>query len=146
LDDIWVKTAQPGSVDNTGDVVLLIEGDPRNASTVLEALAGQGQPPVEWAQCLADGLQRVKRGGVTAIILNLFLPDSHGIETFDRASAVAGHIPILALCADEERIGWQAVERGADDFLLKHHLDACAEKHARPAREGRRAVRGKGAR
>jgi diguanylate cyclase (GGDEF)-like protein/PAS domain S-box-containing protein len=123
LDEVWVKTAQPGSVDNNGDVVLLIEGDPRNASAVLEALAGQGQPPVEWAQCLADGLQRVKRRGVTAIILNLFLPDSHGIETFDKTSAVAGHIPILALCADEECIGWQAVERGADDFLLKHHLD-----------------------
>jgi diguanylate cyclase (GGDEF)-like protein/PAS domain S-box-containing protein len=118
-----VKTAQPDSVHNTSGALLLIEGDPRNASTVLEALAGQGQPPVEWAQCLADGLQRVGRRGVIGIILNLFLPDSSGIETFDKASAVAAHVPILVLCADQERIGRQAVERGADDFLLKDHLN-----------------------
>jgi diguanylate cyclase (GGDEF)-like protein/PAS domain S-box-containing protein len=134
-----VKTDQPMSSDDTSDVLLLIEGDPRNASTVLEALAGQGQPPVEWAQSLADGLQRVKRQGVTAIILNLFLPDSSGIETFDKASAVAEHIPILVLCADGERIGRQAVERGADDFLLKHHLDRYSVTRAVRSMLGRHA-------
>jgi len=103
--------------------VLLIEGDPRNASTVLEALAEQGRLPTEWAQCLADGLERVKRRGVTAIILNLFLPDSNGMETLDKASAAASHIPILVLCGNDERIGRQAVARGADDFLLRDHLD-----------------------
>jgi diguanylate cyclase (GGDEF)-like protein/PAS domain S-box-containing protein len=140
LDRVWVTTAQPSTADNSGDVLLLIEGDPRNASTVLEALAGQGQPPVEWAQCLADGLQRVKRRGVMGIILNLFLPDSSGIETLDKVSAAAAHVPILVLCADEELTGRQAVARGADDYLLKDRLDrysltralrSMLERHAR---------------
>jgi len=135
-----VNTAQPGRFDDDGDVLILIEGDPGNASTVLEAVAGQGLPPVEWAQCLADGLERVKRRGVSAIILNLFLPDSNGIETFDKASAVSGRIPILVLCANQERIGWQAVERGASECLLQDHLDrysltralrSMLERHAR---------------
>jgi diguanylate cyclase (GGDEF)-like protein/PAS domain S-box-containing protein len=60
---------------------------------------------------------------VTGIILNLFLPDSSGIGTFDKVSAAAEHIPILVLCADEELTGRQAVERGADDYLLKDRLD-----------------------
>src|SRR6185369_11027579 len=88
-----------------------------------EALAGQGQPPVEWTQCLADGLQRVKRRGVAGIILNLFLPDSSGIETLDKVSAAAVHVPILVLCADEELTGRQAVEHGADDYLLRNRVD-----------------------
>jgi PAS domain-containing protein len=121
--DVCVNTGQSRTLGNAGDVLLLIEGDPRNASIVLEALAGQGQPPVEWAPCLADALQRVKRRGVTGIILNLFLPDSSGIETFDKVSAATAHVPILVFCADEERIGRQAVARGADDFLLRNHLD-----------------------
>ncbi len=96
--------------DHTGDGLLLIEGDLVDAKQVLGALTGQGQPHVEWVKCLSDGLQRLREPGIGAILLNLFLPDSAGIETFDKARAAAGQIPILVLCATTMKTsaGWRS--------------------------------------
>jgi CheY-like chemotaxis protein len=105
------------------DGLLLIEGDFADATQVLNALTGRGQPHVEGAHSLSEGLQRLKRPGIAAIFLNLFLPDSTGIETFDKTQAAAGHIPILVLCStNNEHIGRLAVEHGADaeTVLMKH--------------------------
>ncbi len=111
-------------MDKPGDGILLVESDIADATTVLMALASDDQPRVEWVKRLADGLQRLEQPGIIGIVLNLFLPDSRGIETFDRIRQAAGHLPILVLCrADDEPIGRLAVERGADDFLLPTHLD-----------------------
>lgn len=105
--------------------LLLVEGDIADATKVMEALTKPDQPHIEWVQSLADGLQRLKQHGITAILLNLFLPDGRGIDTFDKVCAAAGNIPILVLCgANNESIGKLAVERGAHDFLLKDHLDS----------------------
>jgi diguanylate cyclase (GGDEF)-like protein/PAS domain S-box-containing protein len=56
-------------------------------------------------------------------LLDLILPDSQGIETFDRLFRAAPRIPILILgdLANEDLAG-QAVQRGAKDYLLKGHL------------------------
>jgi DNA-binding response OmpR family regulator len=110
---------------NADDRLLLIEGDSSKATTVLEALKGQGQPRVEWAKGLSDGLRRLGHPGVIAILVNLFLPDSRGVETLDRVRVAAGHIPILVLCrADHGNIGSLAVAHGADDFIAQDHLDS----------------------
>nr|HEV7954006.1 EAL domain-containing protein [Candidatus Acidoferrales bacterium] len=110
--------------DNITNGLLLIEGEVADATRIMEALTKPGQPHIEWVQSLAEGLQRLKQNGISAILLNLFLPDSRGIDTFDKTFAIASEIPILALCgANNESIGKMAVERGAHDFLLKDHLD-----------------------
>jgi diguanylate cyclase (GGDEF)-like protein/PAS domain S-box-containing protein len=58
------------------------------------------------------------------VLLDLFLPDSRGIETFDKIFAAAPQIPILVLIAsDDEGVAKLAVQRGAQDFLLKGRLD-----------------------
>jgi diguanylate cyclase (GGDEF)-like protein/PAS domain S-box-containing protein len=74
---------------------------------------------------LSEGLQRLEQPGIAAIVLNLFLPDSQGIETFDTTHAVAEHIPILALCGENNVDTCRlAIEHGADDFLPNGHLDS----------------------
>jgi diguanylate cyclase (GGDEF)-like protein/PAS domain S-box-containing protein len=117
-------------MDGARQSLLLIEGDLADATRVREALASQGQSPVEWVTTLAEGMHRLEQPGVTAAILNLFLPDSRGLETFDKARA-AGSIPILVLCgAGDEHVGRLAVEHGADDYLLNDHLDRYSVTHA----------------
>ncbi len=57
-------------------------------------------------------------------MVDLFLPDSHGIETFERLFHAAPHIPILVLsAAQDEEVAKLAVQHGAQDYLLKNHLD-----------------------
>jgi diguanylate cyclase (GGDEF)-like protein/PAS domain S-box-containing protein len=61
---------------------------------------------------------------VGAAVLDLNLPDSKGIETFDKLFEAAPGVPILILSdADTEGEARQAVQRGAQDYLLKEQAD-----------------------
>lgn len=112
--------------------ILLIQHDPSDAHAVREALVNSGNESfeVEWVRSCADGLARLARkdrnkaGTVAAILVDLFLPDSDGMETFDRVFGAAPEIPILVLVASrDEEIARLAVQRGAQDYLLKGRLD-----------------------
>src|ERR1700684_166496 len=112
-----VATEHSHMTNNTTNGLLLVEGEVADATRIMEALTRPDQPHIEWVQSLAEGLQRLKQNGISALLLNLCLPDSRGIDTFDKAFTAAGEIPILALCgANNESIGRLAVERGAHDF------------------------------
>ena len=61
---------------------------------------------------------------ISAVLVDLFLPDSQGIETFDRLFLAAPNIPILVLSASsDEDIAKVAVQRGAQDYLLYGRID-----------------------
>ena len=65
--------------------------------------------------------------GVWAIFLNLFLPDSRGIDTLDRLLSVNSTAPIVVLGGvDDEDICKAAMLHGAQDYLLEGHLDSYA--------------------
>ena len=73
--------------------LLLIDDDPRHAKALRKALVATGGDPsnLEWVRTLSIGLDRVSNKHVRdiwAIFLNLSLPDSRGINTFERLSAV----------------------------------------------------------
>jgi diguanylate cyclase (GGDEF)-like protein/PAS domain S-box-containing protein len=116
--------------------ILLIQSDSEDANPVREALINGRDPAflVEWLGLCSAGLQRLARertagnresGAIAAVLLDLFLPDSEGIQTFDRVFSAAPHIPILILCAPaHEDLAKSAVQRGAQDYLLKNRLDA----------------------
>ena len=109
---------------DTNDVLLLIDGDLARGARLVAALTASGHRRVEWRKRLSEGLQRLEEPDVAAVVLNLFLPDSRGIETFDRTQAVAGRVPILVLCdRGHDALGTMAVARGADDFLPSEHGD-----------------------
>jgi len=112
--------------------ILLIQEDPCDAKAVREALthSSDGTFQVEWVRRCSDGVERLagettpSTGGIAAVLVDLFLPDSHGIETFDRLFRAAPQIPILVLSASQnEDLAKLAVQRGAQDYLLKGRLD-----------------------
>ena len=107
--------------------VLLVENDPVVARAVQEALAGarDGQFIIKWVRQFSDGLDCPKKEVITAVLLDLFLPDSHGIDTFITLSLAVPYVPIIVLGGlDDEDIAKEAVDRGAYDYLLKNRLDS----------------------
>src|SRR5882724_1229352 len=105
--------------------ILLIENNPA-ADKIRAALAaaGSGSFDVEWVRQLSEGLERLSKKGIDAVLLELSLPDSHGIETFDKLFTVVPDVPILILGNGNEALAKEAVGRGAQDYLLAGHLDS----------------------
>ena len=105
--------------------ILLIQDDAAAAKAILDALSNSIDESfqVQWVRRCSEGLERL--AGTAAILVDLFLPDSRGIETFDRLFRVAPQIPILVLCTpQEEETAKLAVQCGAQDYLFKARLDA----------------------
>ncbi len=70
-------------------------------------------------------MRRDAKEPISAILVNLFLADSHGVETFDRIFQTSPDIPILVLSTHaHENAAKLAVQRGAQDYLLEDHLDS----------------------
>ena len=107
--------------------ILLIDNDPAVAEQIRMALVESGRCSfsLEWVRQLSEGLVRLKKKGIAAVLLELSLPDGMGIETFDKLYAAAPDVPILILSeSGHEALAVQAVERGAHDYLPPDHLDS----------------------
>jgi diguanylate cyclase (GGDEF)-like protein/PAS domain S-box-containing protein len=115
--------------------VLLIDGKLSDRTAVVDAIIDTHGTsfPLERTGLLSEGLERLSRDRakpmkasdrIAAIIVDLFLPDSEGIETVDRLLEAAPHIPILVIAtSDDEQLAKLAVRHGAQDYLLKQRLD-----------------------
>ncbi len=112
--------------------ILLIHDDPVDAKIVREALLAStdGAFKVEWVKLCSEGVERLIREcrhnthAIDAVLVDLFLSDSNGIVTFDRLYQAAPQVPILVIsAAQDEEIARLAVQRGAQDYLLKGRLD-----------------------
>lgn len=102
--------------------VLLIEDDEEDAMLIGEMLA-EVEPirfRLDHVRRLADGLQRLERGGVDVVLLDLGLPDSWGLGSVDSILSQSPDTPVvvLTLLGDEET-PLRAVQRGAQDYLVK---------------------------
>lgn len=110
--------------------VLLVEDNPGDALLIREVLreAGDGRFALETVEWLRDALDAVSRGGFSVVLLDLSLPDSFGLDTFRTLQARCPGLPIVVLTGnDDETVAVQAVQEGAQDYLVKgrvedHHL------------------------
>ncbi len=109
--------------------VLLVEDSPAHADLVKDVLAqARGGPAglrfrVTHVTWLASALERLDQGDVDAVLLDLTLPDSQGLDTFTRTRAHAADVPIVVLSAlDDEALAATAVRAGAQDYLVKGQM------------------------
>jgi sigma-B regulation protein RsbU (phosphoserine phosphatase) len=72
---------------------------------------------------LATAVTVAGRERVDVILLDLSLPDSHGLETFLKLYARCPHVPIVVLSSfDDELLAMKAVQAGAQDYLVKGQI------------------------
>lgn len=106
--------------------VLLVEDNHEHAQFVREMLSyvDDGTFTVERAEQLETGLGRVAEGDIDVVLLDLCLPDSQGLDTFVRSHARAEGVPIVVLTGlDDRDLAVQAVQLGAQDYLVKEKVD-----------------------
>ena len=106
--------------------VLIIEDNPVDARVVQESLKRTEAPGyrVEWVQNLSSGLGRLADGGIDVLLLDLGLPDSQGLAALNLIRALAPSVPVVVLSgADDEQLAVEAVQAGAQDYLVKGYAN-----------------------
>jgi two-component system, cell cycle sensor histidine kinase and response regulator CckA len=126
---------------------LLIEDNEDDVCLIREMLSDAKDVHIEvdWADHLSLGLTRLTQGKTDLVLLDLSLPDSHGLETFTRVQAQARDLPIIVLTGlDDEAIADRAVRKGAQDYLVKGRLDSYilsrAARHAVERKQAENAL------
>lgn len=106
--------------------LLLIEDSPSDAE-LLKALLSQVDElsfTISHTTDLGAGLQCIDSDGADVVILDLGLPDSVGIETYDKLRAHAPSLPIIIITGNEDReMLAEAMNKGADNYLIKDAFD-----------------------
>jgi CheY-like chemotaxis protein len=109
--------------------ILLIEDNPMDVALIQEMLRqahakDPDSPAYEFrhASSLAAAANYWK-SSQDLILLDLSLPDSHGIATFMRVEALAGDTAIVVLSGlSDETLALEAVRSGAQDYLVKWQM------------------------
>ena len=117
---------EPTNTVNAPERVLLIAADVDETARVLGELDSLTEEKfqVEWVTDLSSGIERLGDGGVEAAVVDLNLPGSQGTEPFDKVVEAAPDVPVLILSeSDTEATARQAVQRGAEDYLVKEQAD-----------------------
>src|SRR3954454_13260328 len=106
--------------------LVLIEDNPGDAVLVREMLRSSwpGEFAFEHFDRIAAARDHLLMEGATCILLDLSLPDAHGLEAVDRVPSLAGDGPIVVLSGlDDEEVALRAVQGGAQDYLIKGRVD-----------------------
>src|ERR1017187_450829 len=109
--------------------ILLIEDNPCDAELVKDMLADatDAKFQVHWADALLPGLDRLARGDIDLVLLDVSLPDSHGLDGLNAIRIHAPDIPVMLLTGwGNESLALRAVQSGAQDYLVKGTLEGPA--------------------
>ncbi|HEX2174069.1 MAG TPA: response regulator [Dehalococcoidia bacterium] len=105
--------------------ILLVE-DSSIYAEFLQSLLEEGAPgqiDLTRATRLDGALRRLRDQSFDTILLDLGLPDSRGLDTFDRVHSEVPSTPIIILSIlDSVDLALEAVQRGAQDYFIKEDV------------------------
>jgi diguanylate cyclase (GGDEF)-like protein/PAS domain S-box-containing protein len=107
-------------------MVLLVEDNPGDARLLREMFREQCPPETELIHLatMAEAEACLRERPVDIVLLDLGLPDARGLETVRRARTAAPHVPLVVLTGmDDESLAAQALQEGAQDYLVKGQSD-----------------------
>ena len=115
-------TPQPDAAPMSPIRVLLIEDNPMDVRLIGIMLRDSAPTlfQLEQVDRLEAGLQQLSAERFDLVLVDLSLPDSHGLETFSRVYSRAPKVPIIVLSGlADETVAVSAVHEGAQDYLVK---------------------------
>ncbi|MFQ5752745.1 MAG: response regulator, partial [bacterium] len=106
--------------------ILLIEDNPGDVRLLKETLSEVSSSTFDIAHAarLSTGLKYLTKGGFDIVLLDLSLPDGEGLDTVIKVRNEKPEIPIVILTGfNDESVALQAVQVGAQDYLVKGSID-----------------------
>jgi diguanylate cyclase (GGDEF)-like protein len=124
--DLITQPLPPSDAESAPPRLLLVEDNPGDAVLVREMLRSalaEGFELIHAAR-LSEACVRLEADGAACVLLDLSLPDAHGLEALTRLKVAAPEVPIVVLTGhDDERLALSAVQEGAQDYLIKGRVD-----------------------
>jgi diguanylate cyclase (GGDEF)-like protein/PAS domain S-box-containing protein len=108
-------------------VLLLVEDNPGDARLLREMFVEQASHRTELthAETMSQAEKHLAARGYDIILLDLGLPDAQGLGAVRRARAAAPRVPLVVLTSlDDESVAAQALQEGAQDYLVKGQIEA----------------------
>lgn len=102
--------------------ILLVEDSPSDARLLQQSLKEvQGVLfSVTWVERLADAIAKLGEQPFDVGLIDLTLPDSSGVSTYQKILEAAPSLPVVVLTgAADETAGAEAIRRGVQDYLVK---------------------------
>jgi signal transduction histidine kinase len=102
--------------------LLLVEDNPGDARLLQEELkeVASARFEVHHVTRMAEALAAVGEPGLDVVLLDLSLPDGHGLSNIERVVQAAPALPLVVLTGtDDEQLAMRAVHAGAQDYLVK---------------------------
>ena len=106
--------------------LLLVEDNPGDARLLLEMLNEAGPRTIALMQVgsMREAEQHLAEHTVDIFLLDLGLPDAQGLGAVQRAHTAAPRIPLIVLTGlDDESLAAQALQEGAQDYLIKGQIE-----------------------
>lgn len=118
---------EPNVTSMADQRILLIEDNPGDARLVEMMLAESVAPTFDLTHVvrIADAWEPVRSGAVDCALVDVSLPDADGLEGVEQLRDGAPELPIIVLTGrDDLDLAISALQRGAQDYLLKGRVDA----------------------
>jgi signal transduction histidine kinase len=106
--------------------VLLVEDNAGDARLLREMFRKEKRGSFELIHVLrlAQALLVLTKNEIDIVLLDLGLPDGHGLDTVQRVHAVAPDVPVIVLTGlDDEALAGDAMKAGAQDYLIKGQIE-----------------------
>jgi two-component system, cell cycle response regulator len=106
--------------------ILLVEDNPGDKRLVQEAFREIAELQSEIVHCdtLKQALESLAGDRPDVVLIDLGLPDAQGLEAVRRIHDAAPEVPLVVLTMlNDESLGMQALKEGAQDYLIKTHID-----------------------
>jgi len=101
--------------DNQGDFVLVRE--------MLAEVSDEFSFNLHWADSFSKGIEIIGESHIDIVMLDLSLPDAHGLDAYYSFRAVAPRTPVVVVSGNKDPVlANEAVKSGAQDFLAKESI------------------------
>jgi signal transduction histidine kinase len=106
--------------------ILLVEDNAGDARLLREMFSKESPDSFELTHVtrMHDAEVHLAKGGVDVVLLDMGLPDGHGLETLRRAHAAAPDVVMIVLTGlEDEVLAAEAIKEGAQDYLIKGQIE-----------------------